>query len=357
MRVPVVVVAGLDRVAMEATMVSLMWDLPGAVAVSHAIDPHTQVLTRVVSDANGIVEREEIALDHGCVSCALREDILPTIVRLARQSRWSAIVQALPAGAEPDHVARGLTRDPEVARHARLASVVAALGPETTVVDFLGPEHLYDRGLHTNPDDDRGLGETACGIVEYADLVVCQDVPDEDTHGLLRALLRPGVDIVVGTEHLSAREIAARRHASGAAWAWRMPVDVEVPTLASGSAWRLDLTSTRPFHPERMMDEIERLGSGPHRTRGCFWVPTRPYAMNLWEGSGGQLSLGFHGTWGRRTPLTRLVLTGLGSAPQSLTTAFEDLLVRPGEIDLDPRAWAVAEDGLEPWLGDIRPAA
>lgn len=357
MRTPVLVVAGLDRAAMEATMLSLLWDLPGAVAVSHAIDPEAQTLTRVVSDANGIVETASTDLEHSCVGCALRADILPTIDRLSRDGRWRAIVQSLPAGAEPDHLGRALTRDPHVGRHARLASIIAALGPDTSAVEFLGPEHLRDRGLHTSPEDERGLGETACAIVEYADVVVSQEDLDADTDGLIRALVRPDASVLVGMENLPAGALAGDRHRSAPAWAWRLPVSVPLPALDPGPAWRLDLSSPLPFHPERLMDEIERLGSGPFRSRGCFWVPTRPEDMNLWEGSGGQLSLGYQGQWAQHPPRTRLVLTGLGSAPRDVELAFEDLLVDPADVPDSPGGWQVPEDGLEPWLGDIRPAA
>lgn len=53
----------------------------------------------------------------------------------------------------------------------------------------------------------------------------------------------------------------------------------------------------------------------------------------------------------------RLVFTGLGTTPHELVAAFEDLLLTPTEARLDPRSWGVIEDGLEPWLGEIRDVA
>jgi hypothetical protein len=54
---------------------------------------------------------------------------------------------------------------------------------------------------------------------------------------------------------------------------------------------------------------------------------------------------------------TRLVFTGVGTAPADLTAAFEDMLLTPDEAAHDLRHWDVLEDGLEPWLGDIRDVA
>ena len=71
--------------------------------------------------------------------------------------------------------------------------------------------------------------------------------------------------------------------------------------------------------------------TGEPSARGCFWVPTRPGKIQQWDGAGGQLSIGHHGTWGRRTPFTRLVLTGLGPTPGDLVPAFEEMLLTPAE--------------------------
>lgn len=203
-RTPLLIVSGVDKAAMDSAAVSLLWDLPQSVAVTHSIDPGSQVLTRIVSDMSGRVEHEQIDLEHACVGCALREDILPTIERLARDGRWTSIVATLPVGAEPDHVSRVMTRDANLAGRVRLASVLVALGPDRIVEDFLGTDRLIDRGLHASPDDVRGLGETIAGMVEYADVIVTTDeVPDPTARDLLRALQRPGTRLLNGTESLS----------------------------------------------------------------------------------------------------------------------------------------------------------
>lgn len=358
MRVPLVLVTGVDPAALDAALLSLAWDLPRTVAVRHAIDPGSQVLTRTVSHAEGVLEREEIPLEHACVTCALREDILPTLERVARDRRWSSIVAALPHGTEADQLGNALATDSRLARHLRLSTVVAALTGEHLVHDLLADDLLRERGWHTNPWDDRGVGETACAQVEYADVVVVDRAPTPQARDLLAALARPEVAVVPGFDQLDGARLVAHRHQHTRTNAWCSPaLDVELPRLGDSEAWRLDLTSDRGFHPERLLDQIERLGTGRHRSRGCFWVPTRPGAVLQWSGAGGQLSIGSHGSWGRNTPLTRLLLTGVGTPSRDLTLAFDDLLLTPEESRRDPRSWDVREDGLEPWLGEIRDVA
>lgn len=357
MRTPLLVVTGVDPVAMDSALMSLAWDLPRAVSVRHRIDPHSQILTRTVSDASGIVEQEQIQLEHACVSCALREDIMPTLERLARDDRWSAIVSGLPTATEAGQLAHILATDSRLARHLKLSAVLAAVGAGDVARDLLSDDLLRERGAHTNPGDDRGVGEVACAQIEYADLVVLDADPGAEATDLLRALTRPDVPVVVGAAQLDAADLSSRRHRSSLSSAWCSPGVDAVPPLDVSHAWRLDLSSPRPFHPDRLLDQIERLGTGAHRSRGCFWVPTRPGDLLEWSGAGGQLSIGSHSLWGRRTPVTRLIFTGLGAPPDDLTAAFEDVLLTPTEALLEQRSWDVMEDGLEPWLGHIRDVA
>jgi G3E family GTPase len=353
-RTPLVVVTGVDPLALDQAMVGLSWDLPHAVAARHRIDPEAQTLTRVVSDATGIVEEEQIELEHACPTCALREDVLPTLERLASTGRWASVVACLPTGAEAHQLSTLVSRNPRYARRLRLTAVVAALASHTLLDDLLGEDRLRDRGWHTGPDDERGTGEVACAQVELADVVLLGGTPDDSSLSFVRALARPEA---VVAEEVPGEALLARRHQHTDAATWTSPVQLgEHPQPSTGDAWRLDLHSSRPFDPTRLVDEIGRLGGGPFRSRGCFWVPTRPGVVQEWGGAGGHLSIGSYGAWNRGTPFTRLLLTGVGTPPTHLGPQFERLLVPDGALDVRS-TWNVLEDGLEPWLGDIREVA
>ncbi|MEV5003233.1 GTP-binding protein [Nocardioides sp. LML1-1-1.1] len=354
MRVPVVLISGVDPDAMASAMVGLQFDLPGAVAVRHHIDVERGVLTRTVSDLTGVVENHETLLEHACVGCAIREDIVPTLTRLARDGRWASIVAHLPVGAEAAHVCSVLTWDTRLARFLRVSGVVAALGAEHPVRDLLGDDLLADRGRHSAHDDRRGVGEVLAAQVEYADVVAFDGTPDPVATSLVTALARPGVAVLHGGHALDGTALTGGIHTHAATDAWTDPARTDaLPDLAGEGVWRLDLQSTRAFHPGRLLESLESLGGGTHRSRGCFWLPTRPGRVVEWDGAGGQLSIGDSAAWGRRTPFTRIVLTGVGAAPAHLRAAFDGLLVAPGEQVAHPGG----EDGFEPWLGPIREVA
>lgn len=349
---------GVSPNAMATTMVGLQFDLPHAVAVRHSIDVEEQVLERVVSDVTGVIEREETMLEHACVSCALREDIIPTLERLAKDGRWRTVIAHLPVDAEATQVCNVLAWDTRLARHVRVASVVTALAGGTLVEDLLGDSLLVERQLHSSYEDTRGVGEVAASMTEYADVVVVTDASEPSGVELVRALVRPKARVIAGAEMVDAALVSSNLHHHATASAWASPVRTcQLDELASEHVWQVDLRSEQAFHPGRLLDGLDRLGGGRHRSRGCFWLPTRPGQVLVWDGAGGQLSIGNGEGWGKRSPLTRLVLTGIGSAPSYLRETFDDLLLTPTEAPAGSTSWHDREDGFEPWLGPIREVA
>lgn len=354
MKKPITVVTGIHAESMSATVLSLMLDLPDAVVVRHRIDLERSVLVRVVSDITGVVEHEEIDLEHACVPCAVREDVVPTLERVARDERWGSVIAQLPVAAGADQVCHVLAQEKNVLRALRINSVVAAVAGPQVVDDLLGDDLLPDRGLGTSDTDRRGVGETLAELVEYADVVVLVDGAAPAGVDLVRALARPEARLVTGSEQADGSLATDFLHQLRRTKLWTSPVRAfELPPLEPGAAWRVDLSADRPFHPGRLLAGLEQLGAGRHRSRGCFWLPSRPGDVLAWSGAGGQVSIGTSQQWGPIPRLTRLVLVGVGIAPDHLPHAFAELLVQPGE----EVGRTTYEDGFEPWLGPIRDVA
>lgn len=349
---PLTLVTGIHPDAMEATVLALMLDLPRAVVVRHRIDVERSVLVRLVSDITGIVEHEEIDLEHACVPCAIREDVVPTLVRVAADPRWASVIAHLPVAAQPDQVCHVLGTGPHPST-PRVTTVIAAVDGTLATDDLLGEDLLDDRGLATSATDRRGVGEVLAELVEFADLTVVSRAGDPVGVNLLRALAAPHAAVVTGTDQIDPDVLAGARHDLVRTRTWTDPVRAfDLPRLDLPGTWQVDLHSARAFHPGRLLAGLESLGSGRHRSRGCFWLPSRPGEVQVWAGAGGQVSVGTGQSWGRAERRTRIVITGAGVAPDRLRTAFEDMLLAPGETYP-----AGSYDGFEPWLGPIRDVA
>lgn len=396
--IPVTVLASTDPVLRDAALAGLLLDAPGVVAVRH--DLHPDHLHRVVQDAGGVVEDVLVPLEHACLSCAVREDAVPTVARLAHDPRWTHVVLALPVSAEPLPAARALAAGAVpggVLAHTRVATTVALVDLDTAEHDLLGDEVLLDRGLGLTPHDPRSVGEALATQLEQSDLVVtCGEgsgstsgfwdgrpsgstsgsglaagaasrrgatAGDPTASGLVDRLRGAGTRRVDGLHALTAADLVVGWHSAAVAERRAHPLGASVAApdpVAGDRSWTLALSSPLPFHPQRLLDEIEDLGTGRLRSRGVFHVADRPGLACLWDGAGGQLAVADLGPWGEvcagTEPQTRIVVVGRCEPDGSdggrrrVREAFERALCTPAEA-ADGVEWLWGADFLAPWLG------
>lgn len=368
-RLPLSLLGTIDPLLRDAVTLTAALE-PGTVVVRHDLlddEDGEGRIRRVVSDVGGVVEDVVVPLEHACVSCAVREDAIPTLRRLAELGRWTQAVLALPVSAESLPVARTLapqTRPGGTLPQYRISCVVAAVDVGGLAADVLGDDLLAERSLGVGEDDRRGVGEAVVALVEHADVVVTSGEPDAAGTVLLEHLRAADGRLVDGVHGLDAAVLFGAHHdpAAGEARAEldRDPTHGPVEDLAAWAALgargeeivTLRLTSGRAFHPDRLLHRIEQLGAGPLRSRGVFWVPTRPDSVVGWEGCGGQLSVGELGVWGSDTPRTDLTFTGRARDLAHLAQVFDDVLLTDAEVDEGLGAWLGRHDVLVPWLGE-----
>jgi G3E family GTPase len=341
---PLTLLVSIDEVLRQAAASVLLCDEPRSVVVRHDVDPGTGALHRRVYDVGGIVEDRVVSLDHPCLTCALREDIVPTLARLARTGRWARLVLALPVAAEPSPVLEVLGT--AVVGGRPLASVVASgtvvsvVDLSTVVDDLFGDDLLAERGLALAAADRRAVGEALARQLEHADTVACR------------------ADVAV--------EPSSSSSSSAAELVWHLAPDTASLTdlystqgLAvpnRGRVWTAVLESWRPLHPARLQDRLAALATGRFRGRGRFWLPGRPGAICAWDGVGGQLSIGTVGRWSE-DPVTRLTFTGIDDDLTRLRAVFGDVLMTDSELARGLAAWSGRDDGFSPWLGEVDQAA
>lgn len=350
--------------------------LPTPLVLRHELNVTKGYLRRVASDSTGVVEDVMIPLEHACLTCALRYEILPTLVRLAQSRTWPTVLLSLPEAAEPLPLVRAIAQTVvdghQVSDWVEVRSVVAALDLQRLVDDVFGDVLVEEQAPDRHPGDRRAVGEVLAQQVEYADLLVGTGGPvPENAAALLDELRRPDSMVVLDATDLRTADLLDRPRSQERADRFVHPTtrsprgavpasgpeiaDVTRPSTAD--VWTLLVDTWRPFHPQRLMDRIEDIGGEGMRGRGCFWLPTRPNAVAVWDGAGGQLSIGTSGTWAGREPRTRIVITGLGDGRARVAAAVEHALMTETELARGLRAWAGRDDGFDPWLGDYSEVA
>ena len=355
-KTPTFLLTGVSESASDATVLSLVCDLENPVTVSHSIGEDGTSMRRVVSDITGVLDSTTIGLEHACVSCAIREDIIPTLASLAASGRWGSIISRLPLGADATQICRVAAYDPSRMEDVAIAGVINTIDGCAAEDHLISPELLCEMGIRTFEGDTRGVAETSTALLEYADVVAVNGELIDPCAGLVEALARPGARIVPEWSTFDASTLAAGVHDFAAIEAWVHEVPPKrMREEATKDVWRIRLRSDRALHPQRFQEKMPELGGGLFRARGCFWVPTRPDALCVWDGASGQVNIGNAGRWpAGQARRTDIVLTGTfehGDPRDELRAAFEAALCTPAELDTLASLWRTDEDGLEPWLG------
>ncbi|MEU7316947.1 GTP-binding protein [Streptomyces sp. NPDC007083] len=296
---PVVLVAGLHAEARAEVVRRLLGSMPGSVALHHnlAAGPQGTVL-RTVRDRDGLRSASEAPLVNDCACCALREDLIPELARLADDGTTRCAVVELWDSVEPRAMAE------VVAAHSHgvleLAGVITAIDPALVLPFLANGDDLAEAGLAAAPADRRTVADTWARQLEYATVLALVEDEDRPADAEDRAVL--------AQLHPTARQVGA---ASGelpaaalagfdveAAAAAQHPACALLPQAADEAGvatwvWHRD----RPFHPERLYQALEELTCAAARSRGRFWLADRPDTLLSWDAAGGALCVEESGPW------------------------------------------------------------
>ncbi|MFD0723051.1 CobW family GTP-binding protein [Streptomyces globosus] len=297
MPLPVVLVGGLHCDARREVVDRLIRTVPDSVALHHdlAAAPAGTVL-RVVRDASGELSRGEAPLVNDCACCALREDLVPELERLAAGGLTRLAVVELWDSVEPKAMAEA------VAAHGsdalRLTGVVTAVDPALVLPYLVNGDDLADAGLAAAATDRRTVGDTWARQLEYAPVLALVDSGDaDDADRALLAQLHPTARRVdAGSGELAALALAG--FDVEAAAAAQHPACALLPQEAEEAGvttfvWH----GHRPFHPQRLYEALEDLCCAAARSRGRFWLADRPDTLLAWDAAGGALCVENAGPW------------------------------------------------------------
>lgn len=385
-RIPLVLVSGLAA-GPNAELAELLRAAgPGTAVVHHDLrEIHSGVVRRRLR----LGEHDELTvleLAHGCVSCTLREDLLPLLRRLARRPEVTRIVVRLDEAMEPEPVSWAirnvLVGDHPVSDDVDLRAVLTVVGCASWLADATGDDELADRNLQGSPEDERTVAQVALSQVEFADvLVLAGAATDAWSAAKTSAVLDrvapsiPRVELarIDGHSVLDAVPKDARRgevtDMHGALLRGEPPLHPDCGIAL------LTFTARRPFHPERLHDALDVLLDGVVRTRGRAWVASQPDVAFWIESAGGGLGLGHAGPWlaapdgpkwtdvspERRTLASlrwdpvhgdraqELVVVTDQATPEEVDAALRGALLTDEELAEGPEAWLRYPDPFGDW--------
>ncbi|CAM3219487.1 ribosome hibernation factor-recruiting GTPase MRF [Tsukamurella hominis] len=347
---------------------------PGTVVVHHDLSGLKEGLV-VRSEAtvrpDGTAEERVALLElaHGCVSCTLREDLLPLLRTLHRRASVRRIVVRLDPILEADAVRHAIEHvivemvgavPGPAARDVEVTGTIGFVDGATWLDDALGEEDLGER-FPVPDDDERTVAQLAVGHAQSADLVVVAgDSPDP---ARLRAVLRrlaPGAPIA--RERVPLHSLLPRMSAS------RPPLEPFGPLLPGcppldpdGDVRLIEFSARRPLHPGRFHEAIDVLLDGVVHARGRIWLAATPDDAFWLESAGAGLRVGAAGPWlaagGDGSPerwamasaawdeaygdrRTDLVVLAAGADPAQIAETLRWAELTPEEFAAGPDVWA-----------------
>ncbi|MEU6157801.1 GTP-binding protein [Streptomyces sp. NPDC047130] len=294
---PVVIVGGLHSAARKEAVDGLLRAVPGSVALHHDLSTAADgTVLRVVRDASGELSRGDTRLVNDCACCALREDLVPELERLADGGSTRLAVVELWDSVEPKAMAEVIAA--HGAGALELTNVITAVDPALVLPCLGNGDDLAEAGLAAAATDRRTVGDTWARQLEYAPVlaVVDSDEADDEDRALLAQLHPTARRAPAGSGELA--RLAFAGFDVDAAAAAQHPACALLPQEADEAGvatfvWHRD----RPFHPERLYEALEDLCCAAARSRGRFWLADRPDTLLAWDCAGGALCVESTGPW------------------------------------------------------------
>ena len=361
------------------------------------------VIVNDMSEINidSAVVQNEVSLNHsdeklvemsnGCICCTLREDLLLEVGKLAEEGRFDYLVIESTGISEPLPVAETFTFADE---NGVSLSDVATLDTMVTVVDAVNflkdydeAQSLQDTAESLGEEDERSVADLLVDQVEFADVILISktdlvEVTDiERLSAILKTLNTHAriVPIAQGEIDLDAVlntclfDFERAQQAPG--WLKEMRGE-HIPETEEYGISSFSYLARRPFHPEKFhkfLHNTERYGK-LIRSKGYFWLATRPEFAGQWNQAGGIARYGFGGMFWKSVPKAQwptdeeylasiekqwvepfgdmrqeLVFIGQQLDQTAMASALEECLLSDDELFKGKGYWQTLSDPFDEW--------
>ena len=385
-RTRVTVLSGFSLTATQAVADALLHAEQRLLVLQHDISRiRSGEVRRTVRTARHTIDDTVVSLVHGCVSCTLREDVMPTLARLSRHHPGHDLLLALPATIEPEEVATACrhctVNGVAIGDLLRFDSYVTVVDADRFLDDLSTTDDLRDRDLHAAHDDGRSVAQVVARQIEFCDTAVIWGRPAGAYEAAqLTALvqrLAPWAAYVhvddpaaPDRRELTAQVLRTGRHDPQVPGIITRalesrPIGLHEPDGPFGASSLL-FDSRRPFHPQRLYDALPTLTGDALRGRGHLWIAGQPDTAIGFETAGqgiSMISLGYwlaalpperwnetsdlrrlaaDATWdpyyGDRRPA--LAFLGLGPDTAALHTLLTECLLTDAELAAGSDSWS-----------------
>jgi G3E family GTPase len=267
-------------------------------------------------------EERLVEMSNGCICCTLREDLLVEVSRLAREGRFDHLVIESTGISEPLPVAETFTFEDEQGQSlssvARLDTLVTVVDGANFLAQYREAKSLAEAGESLGEEDERNVADLLVDQIEFCDVLLISktDLIDESQLAELKAVLRslnPDAELVPMAHGrvpldkvLDTGRFSFERARLAPGWLKELRGE-HVPETQEYGISSFVYRARRPFHPEKFHALLhgDWFGGKLLRSKGFFWLATRPQYAGQWSQAGGIAHYGFAGMFWKAVPESR----------------------------------------------------
>lgn len=264
-------------------------------------------------------EEKLVEMSNGCICCTLREDLLEEINRLAKEGKYDYLVIESTGISEPLPVAETFTFTDE---DGQSLSDVANLDTMVTVVDALNflkdydeAKALNDVGESLGEEDERSVSELLVEQIEFADVLLISktdlvtEKELERLQSILKTLNTDALQIPIENGNVPVKQVLAtgkfsfEKAQQSPGWLKELRGE-HVPETEEFGISSFVYEARRPFHPEKFYNFLhsKEIAGKLIRSKGFFWLATRPQLAGSWSQAGGMARYGAAGLFWKAVP-------------------------------------------------------
>ncbi|MBQ4858712.1 zinc metallochaperone GTPase ZigA [Pseudoalteromonas sp. MMG007] len=260
-----------------------------------------------------------VEMSNGCICCTLREDLLIEVGKLAKDGQFDYLVIESTGISEPLPVAETFTFADEngvsLGDVATLDTMVTVVDAVNFLNDYEQANDLQDTSESLGEDDQRSVTDLLVDQVEFADVILINktDLVTEEQLNKLTAILNTlntqAKIIPISNGSININEVLNtglfdfERAQQAPGWLKEMRGE-HIPETEEYGISSFNYTARRPFDPEKFynfLHNTEKFGK-LIRSKGYFWLATRPLFCAQWSQAGGIAHYGFAGMFYKAIP-------------------------------------------------------
>ncbi len=264
-------------------------------------------------------EERLVEMSNGCICCTLREDLLIEVRRLAEEGRFDTLVIESTGISEPLPVAETFTFADEQGRSlsdiARLDTMVTVVDGANFLTQYEEAQSLAEAGESLGDEDERNVADLLVDQIEFCDVLLISktdllsSVQLDELTAVLRSL-NPEAELIpishgeVALEKvLETGRFSFERAQQAPGWLKELRGE-HLPETEEYGIGSFAYHARRPFHPQKFYDQLHGDWGGGKllRSKGFFWLATRPQFAGQWSQAGGIAHYGFAGMFWKAVP-------------------------------------------------------